>query len=61
MLFVGLGIFAPPNATVITSLTIAELAVSGAILLIREFYNPYGGLIEVSSVPLGAALAQLGK
>jgi hypothetical protein len=61
MLFVGLGIFAPSNGTVITSLAISQLAVSGAILLILEFYTPYGGLIEISSAPLRAALEQLGR
>src|SRR5271157_5813724 len=60
MLFIGLGIFAPANGTVITSLAVSQLAVSAAILLILEFYTPYGGLIEVSSAPLRAALEQLG-
>ncbi|HMD44481.1 MAG TPA: hypothetical protein VKH45_15515 [Candidatus Acidoferrum sp.] len=61
MLFVGLGMFAPANGTVITSLVVSQFAVSAAILLILEFYTPYGGLIEVSSAPLRAALEQLGK
>ena len=61
MLFVGIGLFAPANATVIISLAISEMAVSAAILLILEFYSPFGGLIEVSSAPLRAALAQLGQ
>jgi hypothetical protein len=61
MLFIGLGMFAPRNGTVIASLVISELAVAGAILLILEFYTPYRGLIEVSSAPLRAALAELGK
>jgi hypothetical protein len=61
MLFVGLGLFAPPNGAVIATLVISELAVSGAILLILEFYTPFGGLIEVSSAPLRAAIGQLGK
>ncbi len=60
MLFVGIGLFAPANATVIASLIVSEIAVSAAILLILEFYSPFGGLIEVSSAPLRAALAQLG-
>ncbi|MGB2625585.1 MAG: hypothetical protein WAK20_02250 [Candidatus Acidiferrum sp.] len=60
MLFVGIGLFAPANATVIASLVVSEIAVSAAILLILEFYSPFGGLIEVSSAPLRAALAQLG-
>lgn len=60
-LFIGLGMFAPRNGTVIASLVISELAVAGAVLLILEFYRPYRGLIEVSSAPLRAALAELGK
>lgn len=60
MLFVGIGLFAPANTTVIASLIVSEIAVSAAILLILEFYSPFGGLIEVSSAPLRAALAQLG-
>jgi hypothetical protein len=60
-LFVSFGLFAPRNGTVITSLLIAAFSVSGAILLILELYTPYGGLIEVSSAPLRAALLQLGK
>jgi hypothetical protein len=60
-LFVSFGLFAPRNGTVITSLLVAALSVSGAILLILELYAPYGGLIEISSAPLRAALSQLGK
>jgi hypothetical protein len=60
-LFFSFGLFAPRNGTVIASLLIAALSVSGALFLIVELYTPYGGLIEVSSGPLRAALAQLGK
>jgi hypothetical protein len=60
-LFVCFGLFAPRNGTVIASLFIAALTVSCAIFLILEMYTPYGGLIEVSSAPLRAALSQLGK
>jgi hypothetical protein len=61
VLFMSFGLFAPPNATVVVSLFIAALTVSGAILLIVEMYSPYTGLIKVSSAPLRAALTHLGK
>jgi hypothetical protein len=59
-LFISFGLFAPGNATVIITLSVSALAVSGAILLILELYMPYGGLIKISSAPLRAALMQLG-
>ena len=46
---------------VVCSLMVAALSATGAILLILEMYTPYGGLIEISSAPLRAALMQLGK
>jgi len=61
IVFVSWGLFAPTNGTVIATFLAAALAVSGAILLILEMYNPYGGLIQISSGPLRAALAQLGQ
>jgi hypothetical protein len=60
-LFFSFGLFAPRNATVIASLLIAAVSVSAAIFLIVELYSPYGGIIEVSSAPLRAALSQLGN
>jgi hypothetical protein len=60
-LFISFGLFAPRNGTVVASLLISALSVSGAILLILEMYAPYAGLIQVSSAPLRAALAHLGQ
>ena len=60
-LFIGFGIFAPANATVVASLFVSSLSVSAAILLILELYSPFSGLIQVSSAPMRAALSQLGK
>lgn len=60
-IFVSFGLFTPGNATAGTGLFVAALSVSGAIFLILEMYAPYGGLIEISSGPLRAALAQLGR
>jgi hypothetical protein len=61
VIFISFGLFAPFNATVVSSLLVSALAVSGAIFLILEMYAPYAGLIQVSSAPLRAALAHLGQ
>jgi hypothetical protein len=60
-LFVSFGVFAQPNATLIAGLLVSAFAVSAAILLIMEMYHPYAGLIQISSEPIRAAMAQLGK
>jgi len=61
VIFVSFGLFAPLNATVVSSLFISALSVSGAIFLILEMYSPYTGVIRVSEAPLRAALANLGR
>src|SRR5271163_2024618 len=61
VLFLSFGLFAPRNATVVACLFVAALSVSAATLLVLELYSPFGGLIEVSSAPLRAALSQLGN
>jgi len=61
IIYVSFGLFAPPNATVIVTLFLCALSVSGAIVLILELDRPFGGLIEISSAPLRNAVAQLGK
>jgi len=61
VLFVSFGIFAPRNFIVLAGMFVAAAAVSGAILLILELYNPQTGLIRVSDIPLRAAMEQLGR
>ena len=61
LLFMSFGLFVRPNVVVVVSLFASALAVCAAIFLILEMYQPYGGLIQVSSAPLRAALAQLGQ
>jgi hypothetical protein len=61
IIFISFGLFAPPNSTVIVTLFVSSLSVSGAIFLILEMYTPYAGLIHVSSAPLRVALAHLGQ
>jgi hypothetical protein len=59
ILFASFGLFAPRNLTVQAGLFMSALAVSGAIFLILEMYQPYTGLIRVSDAPLKAAVTQL--
>ncbi len=61
IIFISFGLFAPRNASVVVSLLVSALSVSGAIFLILEMYSPYGRLIHVSSAPLRAALTRLGQ
>ncbi len=52
VIFVSFGLFAPPNATVVTILFVCALSVSAAIFLILELDQPFRGFIQVSSAPL---------
>jgi hypothetical protein len=61
IVFTSFGLFAPTNATVIATLFLCALSVSGAIFLILEMYTPFQGLIQISSAPLRNALAHLGQ
>ena len=61
IIFLGFSVLAPPNATTILALTVSALAVSGAIFLILELDEPFGGLIGISSEPMLNALSQLAK
>ena len=61
VIFVGFTIVAPPNATTTLALMVSALAVSGAIFLILELDQPFGGLIGISSEPMVNALHQLEK
>ena len=61
VIFISFGLFAPFNATVVSSLFISAMSVSGAIFLILEMYGPYAGVVQISSAPLRAALAHLGQ
>jgi hypothetical protein len=61
IIFLGFSILAPPNATTILALTVSALAVSGAIFLILELDEPFGGLIGISSEPMLNALSQLAQ
>jgi hypothetical protein len=61
IIFASFGLFAPRNGTVIAVLLVCALSVSGAIFLILELDRSFEGMLQVSSAPLRAALAQLGR
>ncbi len=61
ILFLSVGLFAPPNATVVAALMLSALSVSGAIYLILELDLPYTGIIGISSKPMRLALDHLGQ
>jgi hypothetical protein len=61
VIFLGFSVLAPPNPTVILALMVSALAVSGAIFLILELDQPFGGLIQISSEPMLNAMHQFAK
>jgi hypothetical protein len=61
IIFGSVGLFAPPNPTAVGALMLAALSVSGAIFLILELDQPFGGLIQISSQPMINALNHLAK
>lgn len=61
ILFVSFSLFAPSNPTVIATLLVCALSVTGAIFLILELDQPFSGLIQISNDSLRDALAQLGQ
>jgi hypothetical protein len=61
LIFVSFGLFAPPNWTVFVTLFLCSLSVAGAFFLVLELDQPFGGLIQISSLPLRGALEHLGR
>ena len=61
VIFASFGLFAPRNASVAAALFVAALGLSGAIFMILEMDQPYGGVVKISSSSLRIALDQLGR
>ena len=59
-IFIGFGLFAPPNPTVIMTLAICALSVSAAIFIIMEMYTPFSGVLKIPSAPIRDTLNQIG-
>jgi hypothetical protein len=61
MLFVGFGLFAKRNGTLVASLLLGALSVSGAIFLILEMNRPYTGIMRISVEPIRYVLTRMGS
>jgi hypothetical protein len=59
LIFAGLGLLGPENATVRVIIVLCAIAVSTAVLLILELDRPFEGFITLSKDPLLSALAHL--
>jgi len=59
VLFVGFGLFARKNPTIIAALFLGAISVGGAIFLILELNRPYGGVMQISIAPIRNALIQM--
>ncbi|MCW5734577.1 MAG: hypothetical protein KIS73_10645 [Enhydrobacter sp.] len=61
MLFLGFGLFTRLHLTVAIAVISGAASVSGAIFLILELSEPFGGLLRLSDAPLQHVLTQLGR
>jgi hypothetical protein len=61
LIFISFGLYAPRNATVIATLFVCALSVTGAILMILELNTPFEGLIQISPAQLRDTLSVLGR
>jgi hypothetical protein len=61
IIFASVGLFAPSNNTAVAALMLAALSVAGAIFLILELDQPFGGLIQISSQPMRNVLSHLAR
>ncbi|GAU82851.1 DUF4239 domain-containing protein [Bosea sp. BIWAKO-01] len=61
LLFASFGLLAPGNGTVVATLFVCALSVTGALVLIIDMDHPYLGLIRISDAPLRQALGRLGR
>ena len=61
IIFLGFSVVAPPNATATLAMIAAALSVAGAIYLILELGQPFGGMIRIESEPMRRALGAMAK
>jgi hypothetical protein len=59
LLFASLGLFAPRNFLSAVVLILCAVAVAGAVEVILEFEQPFGGLLHISQLPMRQAVYQL--
>ena len=58
-IFISFGLFAPRNNTVLVTLVVCAIAVSGAVFIIMAMYTPFSGVMKISSLPLRDALIRM--
>lgn len=61
LIFMGFGLYAPRNGTVVAALFLCALSVSGAVFLILEMDRPLDGIVKISDAPMRTALGFLGR
>jgi len=61
IIFMSFTLFAQPSPMVIGELIVFALSATGAIYLIVELSEPFGGLMQIPSEPLRNALTPLGE
>jgi hypothetical protein len=59
LIFASFGLFVRPNPTVVMTLLVGALSISGAIFLILEMDQPFAGMLQISSEPLRHAIAPI--
>lgn len=59
LLFASFGLFAPRNFTSALVLVLCAVAVSGAVEMILELEQPFGGLLHISPAPMQEAVERL--
>jgi hypothetical protein len=59
--YVSIGLFAPPNGTVVAAQFLAALAVAGALFLILELDSPFSGLVRISNEAMLNAIQEISK
>lgn len=55
------GVFAPRHRTMLVVALLCALSVSGTIFLLMSLYDPFGGVLRMSSAPLHTALEVLSQ
>lgn len=61
IIFFGFSVVAPPNATTRIALVTSAFSVAGAVFLILELDQPFGGMIRIPSAPMVNALRHIEK
>lgn len=60
-IFASFGLLATPNTTIVVTLLVCALSVSGAMFLILEMDQPFTGIVQITNTPMQRALEQIGR